>query len=605
MIGKTAEESQADTTLLTRRVFSAPSPVRLLAPLLGVSLLSALFLTLPPLAWDTLARNFLVFATPVFASAVLTLPVIRLLGGHTYLRRTTLQAFVDACTVFGFVAVLALAELATWAAGGAPFPYDRARLLFVAFAATGWLRLAVWTVTSDDRQARSAVAAALTPAFGALAVKFAYPTTPIDDVLFVVLFSVFLAAGAVFTWAADRPLRQAFNVSGLRLFRSLLDHMTVAGEDSRRELEAFFDSFAQPAEVRTAALALRRPNAPIALIVATHAHPGPFGRAGGSDLPAKLRTALADVSPVVLVPHGPSTHDLNPATSTECLKIAEVVREVIGNGRPMPGGSRIARTTVGKATATAQFFGDVALVTASLAPNPTDDIDDATGHGAIRAAKDAGARDCLFVDAHNSADLAKGLVHFGTEESLQIIEATRRAVGSARERLAASLRVGIAEGAVGGLAQGFGAQGLQVLAVEADGQRVAYVLIDGNNMVPGLRDEVLAAVKERVNEGEVLTTDNHSVNASMGGYNPVGMRVERAKVAAAVRQLVERALADLRPAESVAGGGTVHGLRVFGHENTARLTSSVNATISVLRPMAVLTFGFALAVALVLLALVR
>ncbi len=605
MTGKTAEESQADTTLLTRRIFSAPSPARLVAPLFGVSFLSAALLTVPPFEWETFARNLLVVAAPVFTSAAVTLAVIRGLGGHTYLRRTTLQAFVDACTVLGFVAVLALAELAAWLAGGAPFPYDRARLLYVGFAATAWLRLAVWTVTSDDRLARSGVAAAVTPALGAAMVRLVFPTSLADDLLFVLLFAVFLGAGVAFTRAADRPLRQAFNASGLRLFRSLLDHMTVVGEDSQGELEAFFDSFAQPAEVRTAALAFRGPADPIALIVATHAHPGPFGRAGGSDLPAKLRAALRDVGGVVLVPHGPSTHDFNPATSAECLKIAGVARELLKTAKPVPGGSRFARATVGRATATAQFFGDVVLVTASLAPNPTDDIDNATGHVAIRAAKDAGARDCLFLDAHNCAALAEGLVRFGSEESLQIIEATHKAVAAAREQVTASLRIGIAEGAVAGIQEGFGAQGVQVLAVEADEQRAAYVLIDGNNMVPGLRDEILAAVRDRVKEAEVLTTDNHSVNTSMGGYNPIGMRIEWTKVVTVVCELVEHALSDLRPVETLAGSATVHGLRVFGHENTARLTTSVNATISVLRPMAMLTFGFALAVALVLLALVR
>jgi predicted neutral ceramidase superfamily lipid hydrolase len=55
----------------------------------------------------------------------------------------------------------------------------------------------------------------------------------------------------------------------------------------------------------------------------------------------------------------------------------------------------------------------------------------------------------------------------------------------------------------------------------------------------------------------------------------------------------------------LAASGTVHGLRVFGHENTVRLTTSVNATVSVLRPTAILTVGLALAVSLALLELLR
>jgi putative membrane protein len=178
-------------------------------------------------------------------------------------------------------------------------------------------------------------------------------------------------------------------------------------------------------------------------------------------------------------------------------------------------------------------------------------------------------------------------------------------VWKARERPAASVRVGYAEGPVGKAREGIGSQGLQVLAVETDAVRVAYFLFDGNNMIPGLRDEILLAARGIVDDAEVLTTDNHSVNARMGGYNPIGMYIDRERIVAAARDGVREAIADLRPVESLAASGTIHGLRVFGHENTARLTMSVNATIRGLRPTAILTLGFALAVSLVLLALIR
>ncbi|HEV8596067.1 MAG TPA: DUF2070 family protein [Thermoplasmata archaeon] len=605
MTGKTSEQSQADTSLLSRRIFSSPPPRRLLSPIAGVSLLSATIVTAPAFTWDALLRHILALALPIYGSAILTLPIARALGGHTFLRRTTLQAFVDGCTVFAILAVVGLAELVWTIARGAPFAYRPATLLYLAFAATSWLRHAVWIATSHHSHLRTLPATAVTPALGFLAVKLTYATSLAEDGLGMLLFLVFLLAGIAFTVASNAPIRHAFGVNGLKLMRHLLEHMTEMSEEARRELESFFDSFAEPAEVRTAAIAFRAPYGTIAVIVATHAHPGPFGRVGGSDLPEKLRTALSDVCKVVLVPHGPSTHDYNPATTTECVKIAAVTRQVLEAAKPVPGGSGFARATVGPATATAQFFGDVAFVTASLAPNPTDDIDTATGHGAIRAAKDAGARDCLFVDAHNCSALAEGLVRFGSTESLAVIEATHKAVALAGDRPATSLRVGLAEGPVGVPKEGIGGQGLQVLVAEADGKRTAYLLFDGNNMVPGLRDEILAAVRETADDGEVLTTDNHSVNATMGGYNPIGGRIEKARVVGAARELVGKAIRDLRPVETVAGSGVVHGLRVFGHENTARLTSSVNATISILRTTAILTLGLALAVSLVLLVLLR
>lgn len=603
MDGTDADREQTETSLLARRLFSSPRPRRLVAPIAGVSLLTVAFLGAPDHGWETYARLLFVVALPLYASAALTHAVIRATGGRTFLRRTTLQAFADGATILGFAAFVALAQLATWATQGTTFAPDRPRVLLLGFAATAWLRHAAWIATADHRHARTVLATSLTPLLGFLAVKVAYRTPIGEDLLFAFLFVVFLFAGVAFTFLAGRPIRRAFRIDGIRLMRHLLDHMTDQTEESRRELEAFFDSFATPAEVRVGTLAFRATHGPVAVLVASHAHPGPFGLVAGSDMPAKLRTSLGDVCKAVLVPHGPSTHDYNPSTTTECLRIAGAVRDLLLSATAMSGGSQFARAVVGKATATAQMFGDVALVTASLAPNPTDDIDVPTGMAAIHAAKDAGARDCLFLDAHNSSDLWSGMVHFGSAESQNVIEATHDAVLKARGRPAASVRVGYAEGPVGKAREGIGSQGLQVLAVETDGVRVAYLLFDGNNMIPGLRDEILLAARGIVDDAEVLTTDNHSVNARMGGYNPIGLYIDRERVVAAASDGVREAIAELRPVESLAATGTIHGLRVFGHENTARLTTSVNATIHGLRPTAILTLGFALAVSLLLLVL--
>jgi putative membrane protein len=43
---------------------------------------------------------------------------------------------------------------------------------------------------------------------------------------------------------------------------------------------------------------------------------------------------------------------------------------------------------------------------------------------------------------------------------------------------------------------GMGSGGISVIVVEVDDQKVAYVTIDGNNMVSGLREKILASLKE-------------------------------------------------------------------------------------------------------------
>src|SRR2546427_1413578 len=206
---KTAEEAQADTSLLSRRLFVSPAPQRLILPIAAVSLLSATIIAATNPRWDSLTRDFLALALPIYGSALLTLPIAKGFGGHTYLRRTTLQAFFDALTVLSFVVVIGIAELAWWAMTGTAFPYAAPTLLILGFSATSWLRHAVWIATSHHSHLCTLPATAVTPALGFLAVKLAYGTTVGDDVLAVVLFLVFLAAGIAFTVAPNAPLRHA------------------------------------------------------------------------------------------------------------------------------------------------------------------------------------------------------------------------------------------------------------------------------------------------------------------------------------------------------------------------------------------------------------
>src|SRR2546427_700237 len=130
-----------------------------------------------------------------------------------------------------------------------------------------------------------------------------------------------------------------------------------------------------------------------AILIAPAVHPGPMGFVSGSDLPSKIARGLTDLTPNVLVAHGPTTHDENPATTAEVKKVSEAVREMVGAAAFGPKVGSACRVTYARASALAQAFGDVVLIVASFAPNPTDDIDSATGHAAVQEARLAGARD--------------------------------------------------------------------------------------------------------------------------------------------------------------------------------------------------------------------
>src|SRR5439155_21843047 len=154
--------------------------------------------------------------------------------------------------------------------------------------------------------------------------------------------------------------------------------------------------------------------------------------------------------------------------------------------------------------------------------NPTDDIDSATGHAAVQEARLVGARDAIFVDAHNCHEPGVGLTLFGSERSHEIIQAAKAATQAALQAPKDRVRVGYASRR--GFAtpdQGIGARGIESLVIETGGVRTAYALFDGNNMVPGIRDEIRLRLAGLVQEADAMTSDNPSVNLSMDRFNSV------------------------------------------------------------------------------------
>lgn len=575
-------------------LFRAPHPRPVLGVILGASLLTGFLAGGARPDLDALLLGLGAFALPVVLSALLTKPLAELLGGKMYYRRSFLLGLLG-------LGPLLVAALAALLVPGASVP----RFLLVGWAASLWLRQAVILATSHSSPLRSLPAVVNQPLLGLAALLPFYPLTGLDLAVATLAFAAFYAAGLLFTEVAIIPLERGFGVDGLSMMRYSLDHMTEKGREGQREMEAFFASFASTLRIPVGLLSFRMDGGRRALWVVPHLHPGPYGHLGGSDLPAKLRRELEDLGAEVLVPHGPSTHDQNPATSHEIRRLAGWVREALEGLDHRGRASRFVRATHDGVTVCCQVFDDTALLLGSLAPRPTDDIDFATGFGALAAAREAGVARAILADAHNCIELGSGAVVFGSAECFALLEAVPTAVQAARKTVGEGLRVGVAaDTSLVDPERGLGPHGIQAFVVEAGGQRVVYLLYDGNNMVPGLRERLLEAVADLVDEAEVLTSDNHIVNNTLPGFNPVGWRMSHDDLATATRAAVEGALARLAPAEAGGRSGFLEDVQVWGYQSAVRLTTAIHSSLSTMGLNAAATFLLATVAALLGLALI-
>src|SRR2546428_606170 len=395
-------------------------------------------------------------------------------------RRSFLLVFVSLIMV-GAIELAVVAALTLYSVLGTTtyaFRIDRAVVL--GYGAVLWIRAVILTATSNSRYIRTLPAASLHPVLGLVGLAVFARLGVWDIVMAFAVYTLFFLSAVAYTEIAKRPLLRSFGADGLKLLRSTLDQYGEQEEAGIAELESFFDSISVRARVRVAGLAFRTAKGIKAILIAPAVHPGPMGFVSGSDLPSKIARGLTDLTPNVLVAHGPTTHDENPATTAEVKKVSEAVREMVGAAAFGPKVGSACRVTYARASALAQAFGDVVLIVASFAPNPTDDIDSATGHAVVQ-------------------------------------------------------------------------------------------------------------------ESEAMTSDNHSVNLSMDGFNAVGAALDQQTILAQAERAVREAIANLEETEVAAFATEIANFRIFGPQSASRLTTSINSTMAVLRPALYVTLSGAIA----------
>jgi putative membrane protein len=208
----------------------------------------------------------------------------------------------------------------------------------------------------------------------------------------------------------------------------------------------------------------------------------------------------------------------------------------------------------------------------------------------------------LVIDAHNSIEGP-----FNVNEA--VISLRKASVASLRKTLGyerSSFEVGAASVIPREFTveEGMGPGGINVIVTKVGDQKVAYVTIDGNNMVSGLREKILSELGEiGIVDGEVLTTDTHAVCGvvqTARGYHPLGEVIDQAKLISYIRQAAVKALDNLEPAEASWRTETIPNVNVIGEKQIEALCLVADGTAKQAKRLALSLFP-AVSVLLILL----
>ena len=487
------------------------------------------------------------------------------------------QRRCDAVSLFSNAAWFTLMFLGT--AVSIYFQSENAWLRFflLGFCVVSLLRLLVYSATIFGGYTHAIISALFQPL---LCVLFLYSiwhavTNKVLNLSFfffpLASIPIIVATIFFFTYFINRVGKETLGVSSMSLWKSFLVNWI---EDVNAPLENALEKLGTERSMDVSLLIFKTDKVVKAAMVIPSLHPGPFKNVGSSPFPYLVQSALEQrLNCVVSVPHGLFGHELDLASQTQNQKVLHAILNSLSFQKPEKKASSFIRARRGVASAGCQIFGDRAVLFLTVAPDTTEDLPPELGFLAVHEAEKLALASVVVVNAHNSIN--------GNHNAVQNIDQLKEAVVESLGKAAKAKRFAIEVGAAKvvpvefSLEDGMGQGGISAIVVRLEGQTMAYVTIDGNNMISGLRERILDTLKPLgVDDGEVLTTDTHVVNAvvlNRRGYHPIGEVMDHEKLMGYIRNAVSSALRNMEPAVASWQTVTVPSVKVIGAEQIQAL----------------------------------
>ncbi len=504
------------------------------------------------------------------------------------MRRTAVLSLVSAGIWYLFVFIGSLAGIyagTSW----------WAKISLVGFAAVLIFRLIVFASTLSVDMATIVAASILQPLLCLIPFWGVWLERGLALSMGILAFVFFAFIAAVastgtFLSVLNRVGKETLEIPSLSLLRAFLLNW-ITGQNA--PFEKILEKLGESRSINVSMLKFES-EALRAAIVVPMVHPGPFKNIGSSVLPSLLKDALEENKHcIACVPLGLQGHELDLASQEQNQKVIQQVADHIAFEASKSKATPFVRETAGVANACCQAFGRSVFLAFTLSPHTTEDLPQELDDFVQQQSKLHGFPNCVAVNAHNSID----------DEATMPVALTdlKNAATGVLDKIARSeqkpFRMGAAtiipkEFSIG---DGMGAGGITVIVTEVSDEKTAYVVIDGNNIVQGLRDKILNAIRKiGIDEGEILTTDTHSVSAVVlgkRGYHPIGEAIDHDALIKHIREATLRAVAVLKEATAGYHSVTIQDIKVIGEKRLRMLSLLTDRVLRQLRRVIIPIFA--------------
>ena len=469
------------------------------------------------------------------------------------------------------------------------------KLVFLGFSAVLTFRAVIFISTSSAGILRNLLASFLQPFFqilvfvtfwqyflGSLSFEF-LPFLSVSS--FLGFFSAIL-----FIFMLDRVGKQKYDVPAISLFRAFMLNWVVGlNEPFEKLLEKLGkNELIEVMLMKFGALKTK------AAILVPFVHPGPFKNIGSSLLPSQLKKGFEkEFNCDACVPLGILGHELDLASQAQNNKIIKSVIDASNFVTLTDKASPFVKTTIDSVTSSCQIFGKNAFLSFTLSPQTTEDLPQELGRFVRDEAKKQGIDYSIVVNAHNS-------LTDNTEMNVSLKTLKEAALKSLKKALSLPhypFEIGVKTifPTAFTLKDGMGPGGITSLVVNVAEQKTAYVVIDGNNMISGLREEIILLLKSKgFHEVEVFTTDTHAVSAIVlgrRGYHPIGEVMDKKLLFDYILKTTEAAKINLEPCRAGCIQILVPEVRVIGEERLNSLSLLVDSALQRAKKIVFPIFG--------------
>ena len=388
----------------------------------------------------------------------------------------------------------------------------------------------------------------------------------------------------------DREGKQKLGIPSLSLFKAFLLNWVA-------ELNAPFEKLLEKlgtSQNVDVSLIKFNSSKPKAVIVIPSIHPGPFKNIGSSLLPSMLKSVLEkELGCTVCVPHGLLGHEFDLASQVQNQRIISRIVELASLEGSEVKATPSIKISEGLATAYCQIFGKFVFLALTLAPNTTEDLPQELGVFVHQEAEKYGVTCSSIINAHNSID---GLMNMQDAlADLKRVSVICLKKTSSLNQFPFEVGAGTVTPKEYTLKDGMGPGGITAIVAKVGIQKTAYVVIDGNNMVAGLREKILSDLNSiGIEQSEIFTTDTHSVNAVIlgdRGYHPIGEAMDHEKLIRYIKEVTLAALSNLEPVKVACSTTTIQDVTVIGDKQLETLCVLTDKTLQKAKRIAIPIFA--------------